>query len=622
MADITIYSSDTSFGSNKYQKFGTLGSLSLKRINIDSDFTGVGDYVSSSSITSISGTYNLPLLFYVQPAQYVNGELQDGRIYSAVSGLFDKITSGTKTLVYTDGSRLTSYYIKTLYTYSNISICIATSILDEWGTIGLLFNNGDDTDTLYLIYDQSSVLDRVSLTDVNFNNFGYIPLICGYYSTKLSSYLSFSPFSRGNLFYNVGPLVVTDISSQVTLGYVPSMGSFGSCNVTFTDYSSASPIGATVVANPPSMTQLFDESTMSDNVIPGEGTAPQENAPDVSDNYGGGKGDFDYTSDTISDPEPIDVEYNHIAVAGVWVPTDEQLQSIFKKLWSSDVIASLIGIFGNNQLLDGIMAFKYYPFTVESSGTATMALGTVSTGVTVNVAKTQHVTITYNGSVKHFTDDYYDYSPYTNIKIHLPFIGIVPLDTNTVMGKNIKVQYIIDISSGGCLCCIYVQTDDNYRVFYVYQTTIGLNIPVSAIDSRQLGQTLSSMALSAITGALGVADGLLPKTPMSDYAIMSNAVSVSSSLTNAKTPLQQSGSLGSNPAMEDSFDVYLIYTCPHVSYPEKDDSSIHGRQSSGVITLSDISGYAEIILVNPAIDGADSEEMQLIENELKGGVIL
>ena len=51
-----------------------------------------------------------------------------------------------------------------------------------------------------------------------------------------------------------------------------------------------------------------------------------------------------------------------------------------------------------------------------------------------------------------------DYDPYTTISLYIPFIGIVPLQTNMVMGRQIRLYSAVDIYAGTLHYNVYVST--------------------------------------------------------------------------------------------------------------------------------------------------------------------
>lgn len=632
MADFSLSLDDVSYGTIKYSKFGSYGNILVRNLNISTAFTGIGDTISATSValrpTVEEATVNIPLLFYITPAyDDSDGNKISGQIHSCVSGLFERLTSSTTGVgdlaVYYHGTKTITTYFRPLITVDNISIGVYSNPLDgSDGTISILFKNGSgaEYDTLYDISSQS-VSELISQYTFTTDNIGYIPVVCGYYSTVLNSYLCFSYPYVQNLFGYIGSNSGT--ISQAGIIKAPSEGSFGSFSLGGLISTPLPPISsyATLINVTSSVEQLFDKSNLSDTDDSGDSddnipdqNKPGQNSPNPSSHYGGGQGDFDYTSDTVSDVEPPTVKYNSVGVAGVWTPSSSQLSSIMKAIWSSSFLKPLKELFQNNSPLDAVISLRQMPFSVSSSGTATMALGTVSTDVTVDVAGEQFVTLTYTGTVKSFTGDFNDYEPYTDISIHLPFVGIVSLDTNTVMGKTITVKYIIDITTGATLCAIQVSGN----TLYTYETSCGYEIPVTAMDTRNQSRNIASFALST---ALSVAS---MGTMTSGQAMMTAGGIAGQGAMAGGTQLRRSGGIGGTAGSFDSYDVYLIYKCPNVGYDSKNNPGIHGYKGSGVVKLSNLkgTGYAEIQWINPGISGASQREIDEIDQMLRNGVIL
>lgn len=447
------------------------------------------------------------------------------------------------------------------------------------------------------------------------------------YSTSLDRYINYYSINIGNF----GPMIWSVNNEPIHQGFIvdsiPSLmlqASSTTCGIGTCTIQLGSMLSVftyeTVHETESICTKIFAgrDPYDIDPEKPSEKDKPYQNSPDVSTHYGGGDGDFDYTSDPINKPEPPAVKYNSIGVAGVWTPSESQLRSIFKAVWTNDFRKKLIDIFGNNSLMDGIISVKQMPFNVKSSGTAVMALGTVSTEVSVNIAQDQFKTIVYTGKVKRFSGDFYDYAPFMKINIHLPFIGVVPLDVDAVMDRNITVEYDIDISTGDTLCTVMSAIDGEMKPLFTYQTVVGYDIPVTAIDRRNESRNMTSFAISTLSGLSGVEE-----IPLSQAVSGSVARGLSGGITTG-ADLQRSGSLGGSPATMDTYDVYLIYKCPNVSYVQKKHPGIKGNRATGYGKLSYYkdTGYVEAEFVNPHIDGCTSDEMNEIENLLKEGVYL
>ena len=104
-------------------------------------------------------------------------------------------------------------------------------------------------------------------------------------------------------------------------------------------------------------------------------------------------------------------------------------------------------------------------------------------------------------------DTYLDYAPYTTIKIFLPYIGIVELNTNDVMKREIKLEYTFDILWGVCIAHIYVKNDDDeWTLHYERHGQYLINIPITKADRGQEAAAIKQ-AISFIATGFGAAGG-------------------------------------------------------------------------------------------------------------------
>ena len=104
-------------------------------------------------------------------------------------------------------------------------------------------------------------------------------------------------------------------------------------------------------------------------------------------------------------------------------------------------------------------------------------------------------------------DTYLDYAPYTTIKVFLPYIGIVELNTNDVMKREIKLEYTFDILWGVCIAHIYVKNDDDeWTLHYERHGQYLINIPITKADRGQEAAAIKQ-AISFIATGFGAAGG-------------------------------------------------------------------------------------------------------------------
>lgn len=188
------------------------------------------------------------------------------------------------------------------------------------------------------------------------------------------------------------------------------------------------------------------------------------------------------------------------------------IKNLANWLWNADEdifdeIVKGLALHGENPI-DGIISVRLYPFPVNS-------LVTVGSSEIIKVGRNaspiEGFPITYNSKAivdlgkcyfyPHFKN-FLDYKPYTEARLYIPYIGVVPVDTIEFMGHEISVKMIVDIVTGACCAMVY---KDGIICTYA-SGIIGVDIPFSGTDSanfasRMLSSTVGNMA----SGLMGVA---------------------------------------------------------------------------------------------------------------------
>lgn len=207
-----------------------------------------------------------------------------------------------------------------------------------------------------------------------------------------------------------------------------------------------------------------------------------------------------------------------------YVLTLGQLVSLGQYLWSNITdpnsnglknfvaIFSDTGTFNSANCLQCFVSLKVFPFdmfnTVYSNAAPDLRAGS---GYTALLAESVTVfsSCTYSidcGTVDVTADGYnivsgqYDFRNYVNttICVFLPFCGTVELNPADVFGFTLSCTYYIDVSSGTCTACVFVDRGDNKRLMVASKSgQIGFNIPMSATNAMQVAGTFLSDAASA-----------------------------------------------------------------------------------------------------------------------------
>lgn len=202
---------------------------------------------------------------------------------------------------------------------------------------------------------------------------------------------------------------------------------------------------------------------VKDGTIPSDARVnPSHVKKDTDSNEDGEDGG---KSSTFDENEPSAPTVNSVKLSNLhnyWI-SESQMQSFYSEVWDTDltdfVKGAFTGIYSN--LISNVVSLKFMPTTAENlggtGGTSPVILGFKTyDNLTVQTIGNATAPIVNIGSYK-FAKEYNsfaDYAPYTDVKLYLPFVGVVPIDTNLFMGAgggetatlNIKAQY--DLQSG------------------------------------------------------------------------------------------------------------------------------------------------------------------------------
>lgn len=322
---------------------------------------------------------------------------------------------------------------------------------------------------------------------------------------------------------------------------------------------------------------------------------------------GGGTGDFNGTTEDVNIPNLPTLSAVDTGLISLFNPSSAQLKTLANYLWG-DVfdLSTWKKIFADP--MDAILGLSIVPVNVPSSGSASLTIGNISTGITLPKVSSQYVTVDCGTiNVNEYWGAYLDYSPYTQAEIYLPFIGIHPMTIDDIMGKSVHVVYHIDVLSGAC--CAYIKCGGS--VLYSFVGQCSCSIPITANDwTNVINGTISIAASIGTMVATGGASA-----PM---AIPGMAATATNSL---KPTVEKSGAMGGMGGMLAVQNPYIILTRPKQAIPAY-QNRFTGYPSFITKALSECSGYTEVESIHlenvPATDG----ELQEINDLLKSGVII
>lgn len=292
----------------------------------------------------------------------------------------------------------------------------------------------------------------------------------------------------------------------------------------------------------------------------------------------------------------------------VYNPTQAQLNSFGAWLWSSNFIDQVLKLF-NNPMQSIIGVHKIFA-APAISGSNNITVGYLDSGVSSNVVGAQYTTINC-GSVKvreQFAN-VFDYED-TQVRLYLPFIGIVQLDTADVMRGTVSVVYHVDVITGACLAEVKVTRDGSGGTLYQFAGDAAVRYPIS-----------SGSYMGVVSGVLGVVGGIASGIMSGGATLPMAAGAIASGMSHAKTQVQHSGSFAGNAGAMGGKKPYLIIERPQTAIADG-YGAYQGTGANNIVSVGSISGYFKMTDVH--LDGiarATESELSEIENLLLKGVI-
>ena len=238
---------------------------------------------------------------------------------------------------------------------------------------------------------------------------------------------------------------------------------------------------------------------------------------------------------------------------------------------------------------------------VQTSGQGTIKCGYLDSGVQSKLVSEQYITVDC-GSVdlQEYFGNVFDYPPYTEVSIYLPFIGIRQLDPSDVMRSTISVKYRIDVLTGACLAEVNVQRDAAGGTLYTFSGDAAVRYPVS-----------SGSYMGIVSGLIGVATSV----------VSGNLLPALGGVTRLHTNVERSGSFTGNSGAMGSKVPYLIISRPQTAMADKFET-LSGYPSNTYTLLSDCKGFTQVKYCHVENLSATETEKKEIERLLKEGVIL
>lgn len=361
---------------------------------------------------------------------------------------------------------------------------------------------------------------------------------------------------------------------------------------------------------------------LQDGTIPADAkvNVKKDKSEEDSDNENGEDGNRESTFD---ENEPSAPTVNSVKLSNLhnyWI-TQNQMQSFYSSVWDTDltdfVKGAFTGIYSN--LISNVVSLKFMPTTAENLGgtgdTSPVILGFKTyDDLTVQTIGNTTAPIVNIGSYK-FAKEYNsfaDYAPYTDVKLYLPFVGVVPIDTNLFMGSgggetatlNIKAQY--DLQSG--LITYFIMR--NKTMISSVSGRMAVEVPISLQSGLD---TFSTISRNFVGKAMSFAGNIATGNPIGMVADIAQGSATS-------PPQTVFASTGGDGAFYSHPKCMIMIRHPQYNRP-KNYSHVVGFPAYVTKKVNDLQGFN--IVQNPVIplaDGMTGAEHDMIVTAMQSGL--
>lgn len=205
-------------------------------------------------------------------------------------------------------------------------------------------------------------------------------------------------------------------------------------------------------------------------------------------------------------------------------------------------------------------------------------------------------------------NNFLDYSPYTEIKLYIPFCGMVELPPNLFINSNVSVDMIIDIISGSCKGIVMC----NNTFYTSVNGSLMCSLPLSL-------EQCATKSLSIINSANSIMSGIIFGNK--NYSALNTVTTLGEAMieNNNIAPSYISGNMDSVVNFYDPQCCILFMTYPQVNMG--DIAKTHGKVCNYQDTLKNCHGYT--VVNNPHLEiKCTNTEKDEITKLLEQGVIL
>ena len=306
------------------------------------------------------------------------------------------------------------------------------------------------------------------------------------------------------------------------------------------------------------------------------------------------------------------IDFSYIAkrsMFNLYQVNQTTIKTLTDYLWSETFANQMLKLYSNPmEAILGLYVLPVAPSDVTQN--VNVYIGNVDLNVNATLVNSYQQTYTAGViDIAHYNHDVRDYSPYSQYFLYLPFIGIVELNADDVVGSKLTIYYDFDLCTGSILARIWVSRGGLNACLYQFTGSCIYRLPVTQFDQANLITVAANASLSALAGGL------------TGGPVRAGAQAVQQGFNSLQSHVTQGGSIGGNAAIVASPYPYVIIKHRTPQTPSN-FNKFYGRPTLKTVTLGKEKGFVKVKDINLSNINLTSDELNELESILKEGVIL
>lgn len=279
-----------------------------------------------------------------------------------------------------------------------------------------------------------------------------------------------------------------------------------------------------------------------------------------------------------------------------------------------DYITAVIGnIFASGSAPDCVRSCYWLPWNIAGdSGVEEIKLGNFRTGQYGKRVITNNLLMTYSVTIPWQTNDWRRISPYTQVYLYLPFIGIINIPSASISNySSLTVEYSLAKRTGEV--SVIVSADNGNHFIGTYQGNSSTNIPIGKSAATPSAKMTTLLASAGAAAAVASGAGFVGAAALN--GLMGNMAALM-----AGAPSCVGGNSGGSDSGLPRY-IQCVTVLHDTNVTPSTVASTIGTPTFANRTLSSISGYVQTHEFSLQADAPDVD-LQRVNTYLNGGAFI